>query len=273
MRFKLLSMLAAVALLAIGPLAGIHAQTRPTQNPTYIPTGQMAAQTLTTATNSSAYIVQGEGTVSVLITGTHPGLAAAIQGSNNPASVADGSATWVTLQGVTANGLYRVPVSGLTRVRLAVSSIDSGSVVVTMSGSPGPFTPGNESLGAVLTNTLRTAGTVNSAQFINFDGSGVVCTYYQTAESGSPAVTFSIDAYDAASNTYRAWLTSPTILATADNPEYTLIIQPGIQTTSLPSKTTAINLKLPKAFRITQTLASAASTPAITSTIGCNVLQ
>lgn len=264
---------AVAALLALASLSEVVAQTRPTSNPTYIPTGQMAAQTLTTATSSSSYVVNGEGTVAVLVTGTHPGLVATIQGSNNPSSVADASATWFTLQGVTANGLYRVPAGGLTRIRFTVSAITSGSVIVTMAGSPGPQLMGNMSLGAIITNSLATAGDVTSTQFINHDGKGITCTYNQTAESGSPNVTFKIQAYDAASNAYHDILSSGTIVPATDGTSTKhLTVYPGILASALPTNYTGINLHMPRAWRVVQTV-SGTSGPAVTGTVGCDVLQ
>lgn len=156
--------------------------------------------------------------------------------------------------------------------------------VVALAVSPSPAQvpsnppPYNIDLGALITNALRTAGTVNSTAQANTNWVGVECAFVQTASSGSPSTTFSIQQYDAASQTWLSILTSDAIVA---NPSVTagvpwvLQVRPGIQTSTLPTNMKAINLALPRTWRVSQTVGSGAGAagPAVTGTIGCNYLK
>lgn len=134
-----------LALLAAFALVGAAvAQTRPTTSPTYIPQGVLSSQTLSTATSSTAFQVNGDGTMYVRVAGTFSGLVATFQGTEYRGS---GSATWTTLgvDGVggvrqaviTAAGLYRVNVAGLAGVRLNITTLGSGSVTLTQIAGAG----------------------------------------------------------------------------------------------------------------------------------------
>lgn len=270
-----------VALAALLIASGAMAQTRPVTNPTYIPTGQLAP--ITTAavavpTSTSSFIIQGEGTVSVQLSGTFTGLAATIQVTASPLSISDASAVWTNYFTVVNSGLYRVKSAGLTRVRLNLTALATGSVVTTMTGSPGPYDGQNIDLGAIITATNQVASTtLTSAQFTTPDGNGLVCTMSITAESGDPEATFLVQSYDAASNTYLTMLSSAGVNNIASGTtvsQGTLEIYPGIQTTGLPTGMASINLKLPRAWRV-QLIASAGvgTLPGLTATVGCNVLQ
>jgi len=126
----------------------------------------------------------------------------------------------------------------------------------------------NLSLGAVITNTAQIPATVTSSALVNSSNSGVTCTYVRTASSGSPSTTFSIQYQDTASATWISLLTSGAIV---DGAAHTLVVYPGIQTSSLPTNFASINLKLPRNWRISETVATSSSGD--TGTIGCDLLK
>lgn len=128
----------------------------------------------------------------------------------------------------------------------------------------------------LLSGTLTTASTVNSAQFTNYNGRGVKCTYNHTNESGSPSVTLAIQGYDAASASYQTLASNTTAfnhLASATTMPATLYAYPGIQTSSLPTGvvTGSTSLVVPRLWRVQVTIAGT-SGPAVTYTVGCDLL-
>lgn len=132
---------------------------------------------------------------------------------------------------------------------------------------PGP--PYNTELGAVITNSARTPGTVTTNKLTNLANVGIECTFDQTAASGTPSTTFSIQFYDSASNTYQSMVTSGAI--TSSNTPTTIWVGKGEQTASLPSGMVSVGLPLPLYFRVSQTITGANTTS--TGTIGCNTLK
>ena len=133
---------------------------------------------------------------------------------------------------------------------------------------PSTVPPYNTDLGALITNSLRVAGTVTTAAQTNLDKNGAVCTFNQTASSGSPSTTFSIQGYDAAT---ASWLTYITSGAITDTTTTAIAVYPGMATSPL-SGMTCISVHLPRVWRVSQTIAGT-SGPATTSKIGCNMLR
>lgn len=131
---------------------------------------------------------------------------------------------------------------------------------------PGPY---NVDLGAVITNAARVPGTVTTAPQTNLAYNGVVCTFNQTGSSGSPSTTFSIQQYDSATASWTTLVTSGAI--TSNGAPTPIVVYPGIQTTSLPAGMVALSMKLPRTYRVSQTIAGAGTTS--TSKIGCNLLK
>lgn len=131
---------------------------------------------------------------------------------------------------------------------------------------PGPY---NTDTGALITNSLRTAGTTTTAAQTNLAYKGVACRYVQTAASGSPSTTFSIQSYDAAS---ASWLSLVTSGAITDTTVTEIAVYPGMAVGSLPAAYVAQNIHLPRVWRLSQTVAGS-SGPAVTSKIGCNYLR
>lgn len=131
---------------------------------------------------------------------------------------------------------------------------------------PGPY---NVDLGAVITNAARVPGTVTTAPQTNLAYNGVVCTFNQTGASGTPSTTFSIQQYDSATATWTTLVTSGAI--TSNGAATPIVVYPGIQTTSLPAGMVALSMKLPRTYRVSQTITGANTTS--TSKIGCNLLK
>jgi hypothetical protein len=136
------------ALVALGAAfhpPALHAQTYPTQTPVYIPSVILAPQTLTVIGTSQPFQVNGQGTVMFRIAGTNTGLVSTFQITE----ARQGTPTWqdVSLekvgvgivQSITGNGVYRVNASGAVQGRLNISAISTGTVILSMSGSPGMF--------------------------------------------------------------------------------------------------------------------------------------
>lgn len=261
--------------------APVAAQTYPTTNPTYIQTAYLPVVTRTTTGVLPSFSLQGQGTYSFRVSGSFATISLVVQVSNDAPTVADGSATWTNVDAfqvggtfnssVTASGIYRANVMGMTRVRLSVTTLTGGNLIVDQAATPGPYfrTSGNVDLGAVLSSSAQGAATVTSAQFINGDGSGVVCTFNQGAKTNTPSSTFSIQQYDAASDSYFTLVTSGAITANATPTP--IAVYPGSQTASLPSGMVAIGVKLPRIWRVSVTVAG--SSPTISYTVGCNMLN
>lgn len=127
----------------------------------------------------------------------------------------------------------------------------------------------NTDLGAVITNALRTPGTVTSNQQTNVDGNGVVCVFSQTAVSGSPSTTFKIQGFDAANNSYYDLAVSGAV--TALNTPTALTVHPGVIAADAISPAVAKSTLVPAKWRVSQTITGAGT--AVTGKIGCNKLK
>lgn len=148
--------------------------------------------------------------------------------------------------------------------------------------------PYNLDIGAVITNTLALAGTVNSAtasastspwQNNNLNWLGVSCTWTTQSSSGSTSSVFSIQQYDAASATFQTLISSPAIVASstseAVNTPHAVVLRPGLAGTA-PTNYTYLSLALPRVWRVQAVISNGAGTnpaPAVTSKIGCNYLD
>lgn len=164
---------AAIALLAAPVALPAAAQTYPFQTPTYQPTAQLAAQTFA-ATGDYYFNANGAG-ATVRMSALSGTLVATIQGSNDPLSVANASATWTTLyyldlsspstapaNSITANGLYGFNTGGLSRFRVHITTLSGGSHVVTVGAAltAGPVATYNLSASAAIPAGSATIGNV-----------------------------------------------------------------------------------------------------------------
>ena len=133
---------------------------------------------------------------------------------------------------------------------------------------PGPINLPNTPLGTLITLTSANAGTTASAQQNNLYMKGALCTFNQSAHTNSPSSTFTIQMYDQSSNSYQSLVTSGAI--TADATPTTIVVYPGIQTSSLPTGMVALNGRLTRKWRVSTTVGG--TTPVVTATIGCELL-
>jgi hypothetical protein len=136
------------------------------------------------------------------------------------------------------------------------------------------FPPENADQGPipVLTLTAQGPGTVNSANRLNSDKGGVTCVYNQASHTGSPSTTWSIQGFDAATQSWLTYITSASIDGTDATPgvaQSVLSVFRGIQTTSLPASMAAIGFHLPRTYRV-QVVATAGT---ITARVGCVLLK
>lgn len=122
----------------------------------------------------------------------------------------------------------------------------------------------------VLTNTAQGAATVSSNIIQNLAYAGVICTFNQSAHTGSPSITFGIDYYDEASAKFQQLVISGAI--SADATPTSVVVYPGAALTTTPTGMVLEALKLPRYFRVREVVAGTA-TPTTTGTIGCDLLR
>jgi hypothetical protein len=136
-----------------------------------------------------------------------------------------------------------------------------------------PTPPYNVDLGAsapVATGTRAfNASASNYTTQTNLAWTGALCTFNMSAASGSASTTFGIQFLDSASATWQTLVTSGAITATAT--PTSIVVAPAIQTSSLPSGMVAIQMRLPRFWRVTET--NTVSNTTATRTIGCNVFR
>jgi hypothetical protein len=147
MKLALLRATAMAALLSLVPLAG-QAQVYNYNNPVYIPTAVLATQTLKT-TGEVYFQAQNTNAVTVQLLGTHGSIVVAVDGTNQGADITNAAATWTALTmlpvpsgagvaSVTGNGFWYVNAAGMTRVRVHVSTMASGTLTVNVAGTTVP---------------------------------------------------------------------------------------------------------------------------------------
>jgi len=167
----------------------------------------------------------------------------------------------------------------LNRIRVALRGLGLGvaigalALTSALAQVPSTSPPYNTDIGAVVTNALRTAGTFNSASQNNLDKLGAVCVLNVTTESGSPSVTFAIQNFDAASSTWQTIVVSGSLTTTLGVTPTTIFARVGAQTSSFATGISAgQGVPLGRIWRVQQVVAGS-NTPAITGTIGCNLVK
>ena len=123
----------------------------------------------------------------------------------------------------------------------------------------------------VPTQTLTAAvpNTYNSAQQNNLSWRGIVCAFSASGSSGSPSITWNLQGYDAATNSYQ---TMATASVTANATPSVMAVMPSIAVSSLPSGyVAAANLPLPRIWR-SQLVVTGANTT-VTAKVGCNYIK
>jgi len=156
---KWLNRLIAASLVLLATLSfdfhpsGVLAQSA-VQTPTYIPSVAFTLGTYTatvsTSTPTAAYSVQNQNTLCLQFSGTFTGLAATIQGTTSPLTVAAASSTWSNLSAhlypedgvrvvnITQAGLYCFSSAGLRQVRVNVTAVTltgSNTLTIGLSGT------------------------------------------------------------------------------------------------------------------------------------------
>lgn len=276
---KAFAALAAASLAFACVAAPATAQTYPSNSPVYIPTPVLASQSLSAA-GTVVFNANNVGDTLIRFAGSETGLAATVQCTESRAA----SPTWTNVGlfpvgltgaasapvapavGVTTNGLYRINSAGCAQVRINVTAT-TGAVNISAAGSLAQYQhfQSNEDFGAVITNTAQAAGTVTSGDLTNFAGRGVYCVFNQASHTGTPSSTFSIQFKDSASGAYITVLTSAAI--TADTTPTTLLVYPGAPATANVSG----NSPVTRTWRVSETVAG--TTPGVTGTVGCHVLN
>ena len=142
----------------------------------------------------------------------------------------------------------------------------TGVALAQVPSSSGPY---NSDFGAVLTNTARVPGTYNSVQESNTSYVGVICTWNQTAASGSPSTTIAIQGYDSASATYQQLAISGALTATGT--PTSVMVSPGIASSGLPNSGVSVLFHLPRYWRVQEVITGANTTS--TGTVGCGYLK
>jgi hypothetical protein len=211
-RFGAAALAVALALVAL-PGTGA-AQTFPYTHPTYVPNGTLAAQTLT-APGTYQFVTGGAGSVSFRVLGSRSSLVASVQGTNDQAGPS-GFTNWTNLvatpvgggapvNSISANGLWVVQTAGLTAVRVNVTTLSGGNVIISGASS---LTPAEPLQGTIPSHYLSSASTnstlVKAAAGLIIDGvaqntgaSTVYLKLYDTATaptcgSGTPVATLAV---------------------------------------------------------------------------------
>lgn len=123
---------------------------------------------------------------------------------------------------------------------------------------------------AVITNIAAGTGTYSSNIINNIAYAGALCTYNQTAHTGTPLTTLEIDAYDEASATFQKWVTTGNV--SADATPTSVEVYPGASLTTTPTGMVIEALKLPRYFRVKEVVGGSNGST-VTGTVGCDLLR
>lgn len=172
------------------------------------------------------------------------------------------------------SSLLRMMCAGLLASSMFVGSISADAQVPGAPSSPYNVPVTNPAANtpaatAVLTNAAAGAGTVTSNIIQNLAYAGVLCTFNQSAHTGTPSTTIEIDAYDEASASFQKLVISGAI--TADATPTSILVYPGAALTTTPTGMVLEAIKLPRYFRVKEVIAG--TTPGVTATIGCDLLR
>lgn len=162
-----------------------------------------------------------------------------------------------TLLGVLAVGL------------LSLSLFSQHPVSAQVPSAQPPF---NVDVGAVITNTARAAGTVNSTAQSNLDKEGAICAFNMTATSAnnSTQIVLAIQNFDTASGLWYTVVTS-TASSPTNNVPIVVMVHDGMQTASLPASIAAAQgVLLSRTWRAQQITTGVGTT---TGTVGCNIMK
>ncbi len=161
-----------------------------------------------------------------------------------------------------------------TRVRLALIACCLAAFASLSFGPSGAQVPSAPAMynvtqpGLLITNTAAGAGTVNSADQTNLNWRGVRCSFYATAQGGTPSTTFGIQYKDSVSGQYQTYVVSAAI--TAVTTLTTIAVYPTPAPSVVPTGFVQASGQIGRVWRVTQTIGG--TTPSVTGTIGCQYL-
>lgn len=122
---------------------------------------------------------------------------------------------------------------------------------------------------ATITNTARVPGTVTQIGTRATTAKGVFCTFYQSAEVGSPSSVVSVEAEDSASGQWQA-LGSSSAVSIASGTNASILVYPGAVATSVPTGLTVVGLHIPAIWRLKQVITGGTSS---TGSANCDLLN
>ncbi len=133
------------------------------------------------------------------------------------------------------------------------------------STNPVPATPfDNFDTGAIVSLSAAGAGTTNSADQTNIAGNGAKCVVDITVAGGTPTLTVTIQGKDTASGKYYTILTSAALASVSTT---VLTVFPAAPVTANVSA----NDEIPHVWRLSAVVGG--TTPAVTATAGCSVIE
>ena len=163
----------------------------------------------------------------------------------------------------------------MTKMRslIAAAAVLAAGMVLLLSSHREPREAAAQSVGnltavAKITNTARVPGTVTAAGPRNEFGRGVFCTFYQSAEAGTPSTVISVEAQDATSSQWQALGAAGAV--TAIGGQASIIVYPGAVATSVPSGLTVVGLKVPALWRLVQVITGGTTS---TGSASCDLLN
>jgi hypothetical protein len=120
---------------------------------------------------------------------------------------------------------------------------------------------------ATITNSTAGPGTTSIIGTRNTAANGVMCTFNQTANVGTPSTVIYVDGEDSVSG---AWQNLAASGAVTTNVSASVEVYPGAVATSVPSGLAVAGLKLPAIWRLRQIITGGTSS---TSTASCDLLR
>lgn len=181
------------------------AQTYPTTNPTYVPTAQLTAQSITATGDYELFTNQGNAGASIQVDGSPVGLVGSVQCSTNGTTFASvglekvgGAANGTSITGV---GIWRFSMAGFTKCKFNVTGYTSGATTVKIAATPAAnrvnfFTNGQDPCQDPNVAKSSVAITISSATTTNLVSAVsaqkvYVCGFVVTYTSGtSPTIAF-----------------------------------------------------------------------------------
>lgn len=267
-------------LRALALISAAQAQTYPTSQPVYVPTPSLSPVSIPAASapTTVTFVTQGLGDVTFRLSGTYTGLSATIEATNDLTSAP--SPTWTAIgitpvgtggamvKNITAaqTGLYKVGGGGWTKLRLNVSALSTGTLVVNAAGSGAAFpgrvnTPIGPNTGQIIVVTGQATATINSSDQ-DYGARGVTCFLNQTTHTGSTSTVYTIDNKDIVSGNY-VEIARSNAVSTADQTPIPLTVYPGLGAVSGVTVSAALASK----FRLRMIVGS---TGTINATVACD---